>query len=51
MYNTFNMGIGFVLIVPPASVKATLDWFSAQGLGAYLVGEVVAGTGEVLGLT
>lgn len=50
MYNTFNMGIGYALIVPADQVQTCLDWFSQQPIAAYAVGEVVEGTGEVLGL-
>ncbi|MFM2315625.1 MAG: hypothetical protein RLZZ04_4903, partial [Cyanobacteriota bacterium] len=32
MFNTFNMGIGFVVIVPPDQVNSTLDWFRTQNI-------------------
>jgi len=51
MYDTFNMGIGFVVIVAPETVKDALDWFESQGIAAYEIGSVVPGKGEVLGLT
>ncbi|MEL6355154.1 MAG: phosphoribosylformylglycinamidine cyclo-ligase [Cyanobacteria bacterium J06627_28] len=50
MFNTFNMGVGFVVIVPPADEAAACEQFSAAGISAYRLGEVVAGSGEVLGL-
>ena len=50
MFNTFNMGVGFVVIVPPADEAAACEQFSAAGISAYRLGEVVAGFGEVLGL-
>lgn len=50
MFNTFNMGIGMVVIVPPDDTTATLDFFKAQGLPSYRIGEIIAGHGEVLGL-
>lgn len=50
MFNTFNMGIGFVVLVPPTEVTSTLEWFKSQGLSAWAIGEVVTGNGEVLGL-
>jgi phosphoribosylformylglycinamidine cyclo-ligase len=50
MFNTFNMGIGFVVLVPPEQVDATLQWFQAQELAAWAIGEVVTGNGELLGL-
>jgi phosphoribosylformylglycinamidine cyclo-ligase len=49
-YNTFNMGIGFALIVPAEQEQTTLGWFSQQRISAYGIGEVVEGSGEVLGL-
>jgi phosphoribosylformylglycinamidine cyclo-ligase len=50
MFNTFNMGIGFVVIVPSSQADAVLSWFRVQEITAYQIGEVVEGTGEVLGL-
>ena len=50
MYNTFNMGIGFALVVPAAEVDSVLAWWSHQGIAAFVIGEVVEGEGEVLGL-
>jgi phosphoribosylformylglycinamidine cyclo-ligase len=50
MFNTFNMGIGFVLIVPPAQAEQTRTWFEAQGIAAYIIGEVIEGAGGVVGL-
>jgi phosphoribosylformylglycinamidine cyclo-ligase len=49
MFNTFNMGIGFVLLVPPSGVDATIRWFESQGISAWAIGEVVEGVGEVMG--
>ena len=51
MFNTFNMGIGFVLIVPPNAVGQAIEWFQSQGIDAYAIAEVITGSGEVLGLT
>jgi phosphoribosylformylglycinamidine cyclo-ligase len=50
MFNTFNMGIGFVLIVPSTLVSDAQRFFRTQGLAAYRIGEVVAGDGLVLGI-
>lgn len=50
MFNTFNMGIGFVLIVPPAQAQQTLSWFESRGIAAYILGEVIEGAGGVVGL-
>ncbi|NJR37548.1 MAG: phosphoribosylformylglycinamidine cyclo-ligase [Leptolyngbyaceae cyanobacterium CSU_1_4] len=48
MLNTFNMGIGFVLLVPPSGVNATIQWFENQGILAWAIGEVVEGIGELI---
>jgi phosphoribosylformylglycinamidine cyclo-ligase len=50
MYHTFNMGIGFVVMVPAAEARTAIDWFQQQGTAAYQIGEVVAGNGELLGI-
>jgi phosphoribosylformylglycinamidine cyclo-ligase len=50
MFNTFNMGIGFVVIVPPDQATATCQHFEREGMAAYEIGEVVAGEGALLGL-
>jgi phosphoribosylformylglycinamidine cyclo-ligase len=50
MFNTFNMGIGFVVIVPPEQADETLKWFKSQDVAAYQIGEVIEGTGEVVGI-
>ena len=50
MFNTFNMGVGFVVIVPPQMAKAACDFFTGVDIAAYDIGEVVAGSGELLGL-
>lgn len=50
MFNTFNMGIGFVVLVPATAAQATIQWFNQQGLAAAAIGQVVAGNGNLLGL-
>ncbi len=50
MYNTFNMGVGFVVIVPPEEAKAGCEQFVAAGINASVIGEVVAGDGELIGV-
>jgi phosphoribosylformylglycinamidine cyclo-ligase len=45
MFNTFNMGIGFVVIVPPTQAEFTLNWFKSQNLAAFQIGQVVTGDG------
>jgi phosphoribosylformylglycinamidine cyclo-ligase len=50
MFNTFNMGLGFAVIVPPAEADQAVSWFNQQGVSAYVVGSIVPGEGELLGL-
>ena len=47
MFNTFNMGIGFVLLVPPSQADQTIQWFQSQEIAAWAIGEVIEGTGEL----
>ena len=46
MFNTFNMGIGFVVIVPAEQADAALAHFQP----AYRIGHVIDGAGVVTGL-
>ena len=48
MFNTFNMGVGMVAIVPKAQADVALAALAAAGEAAYLLGEVVPGSKEVL---
>ncbi len=50
MFNTFNMGIGFVLLVPPNQARQAIEWFDSQEIAAYAIGEVISGTGKVEGI-
>ncbi|AFY61270.1 phosphoribosylformylglycinamidine cyclo-ligase [Synechococcus sp. PCC 6312] len=50
MYETFNMGIGYCLIVPREQALITQEFFQAQGLKNYVMGTVMPGDGELLGL-
>ena len=43
MYNTFNMGIGMMVIVDKTKVDETLRLIQLSGEKAYVVGEIVAG--------
>jgi len=48
MFNTFNMGIGFVLLVPPEQADRTVQWFQSQDLPAWAIGQVISGSGELV---
>ncbi|MEM1309500.1 MAG: phosphoribosylformylglycinamidine cyclo-ligase [Cyanobacteria bacterium P01_H01_bin.153] len=50
MFNTFNMGIGFVVIVPPEQAESAITHFQAHDIAAYAIGEVIAGSGTLEGL-
>ena len=47
MFNTFNMGIGFVVIVPPNQAEAALNWFESQNITASQIGRVTSGDGTL----
>ncbi|MGB3509977.1 MAG: phosphoribosylformylglycinamidine cyclo-ligase [Microcoleaceae cyanobacterium] len=40
MFNTFNMGIGFVVLVSPSQAEMAINWFGSQKIRAYKIGEV-----------
>jgi phosphoribosylformylglycinamidine cyclo-ligase len=46
LYQVFNMGIGMVAIVPADKAQAVLKFIQSQKHKAWLIGEVVKGTGE-----
>jgi phosphoribosylformylglycinamidine cyclo-ligase len=50
MFNTFNMGIGFVVLIKPDQVTETIRHFELQNIAAYAIGEVISGHGELVGL-
>ncbi len=47
MFNTFNMGVGMVVIVSPATADAALTALKGQGVDAYVLGEIVRGEEKV----
>ncbi|NER79918.1 MAG: phosphoribosylformylglycinamidine cyclo-ligase [Leptolyngbya sp. SIO1D8] len=50
MFATFNMGIGFVIIVPVDVGNQAIAHFEGQGIPAYEIGTVIAGGGEIEGI-
>jgi phosphoribosylformylglycinamidine cyclo-ligase len=48
MFNTFNMGIGFVLLLDRREVEQTVKWFESQGIAAFEIGEVIEGKRELI---
>ena len=47
-YSTFNMGAGFALFVDAADAQRTVDVAQAQGVKAWIAGQVEAGPKQVL---
>ncbi len=43
MYNTYNMGVGMSIVVPPAEVDKALEVLKAHGEDAYVIGEIIEG--------
>jgi phosphoribosylformylglycinamidine cyclo-ligase len=50
MFNTFNMGIGFVVIAPPTQSEQAISWFANQQINAYAIGRVISGNQTLTGL-
>lgn len=46
-YNTFNMGIGMIVIVKPEEENAALEALKASGEKAFSIGEIFEGNGEI----
>jgi phosphoribosylformylglycinamidine cyclo-ligase len=51
MFNTFNMGIGMVAIVPQSQRDETLAWFNTRDIPAYHIGMTIEGNGAIEGLS
>ena len=47
MFRVFNMGIGMVLVVPPAEADTAIDAMRVEGHEPLVIGEIVGGTGVV----
>jgi phosphoribosylformylglycinamidine cyclo-ligase len=48
MERVFNLGIGMVAVVPPTDASAAVDVVHEAGVDAWVIGEVVAGSGGVV---
>jgi phosphoribosylformylglycinamidine cyclo-ligase len=48
MFNTFNMGVGMVVIVSPADAERALEVLHTAGEDAYVLGTVREGTEGVV---
>ncbi|MBQ7885803.1 MAG: phosphoribosylformylglycinamidine cyclo-ligase [Clostridia bacterium] len=48
MYNTYNMGVGMSIVVPAAQVETALEILKANGVDAYVIGDIIAGEEKVV---
>jgi phosphoribosylformylglycinamidine cyclo-ligase len=48
MESVFNLGIGMVVALPVADAARAVEVVEAAGLGAWVIGEIGAGSGQVL---
>ena len=48
MLETFNMGVGFVVIVDPNQVATTQNWFKSQNIVTAEIGKVIEGNGSLI---
>ncbi len=48
MFNTFNMGVGMVCIVPAEEAERALEILRSEGEDAYILGEVADGAEGVI---
>ncbi|NEQ96420.1 MAG: phosphoribosylformylglycinamidine cyclo-ligase [Cyanothece sp. SIO2G6] len=44
MFNTFNMGVGFVAIAPPTHAEAIISHLAQQEISAWVMGEIIPRT-------
>ena len=47
MFNTFNMGVGMIVVVSPETAEAALGALRAEGIDAYVCGEIVTGEEKI----
>ena len=47
MFNTFNMGVGMIAVVPAAEADKAVETLQANGEDAYVLGEIVEGEGVI----
>lgn len=48
MFNTFNMGVGMIVIVSPEDLEKSLEILSREGIDAYPIGKVVQSDERIL---
>lgn len=47
MFGTFNMGVGFCIVVKPADVEKSLQILQANGEQAYVIGSITSGSDKI----
>ncbi|MEZ2238618.1 phosphoribosylformylglycinamidine cyclo-ligase [Microcoleus sp.] len=48
MFHTFNMGIGFVLLLSERDAEQAVKWFASQNIAAFEIGAVIEGNRELV---
>jgi len=48
MRRTFNMGIGYILVVPPEASDQAVSLLKESGFDSYVIGRVSKGNKEVI---
>ena len=48
MFNTYNMGVGMVVITSAETAECAMATLRAEGVDAYVIGEIVEGEGGVV---
>jgi len=48
MYNVFNMGIGFIIIIDKNALRDMETFLRERGEKFFVIGEVIKGKGEVI---
>ena len=48
MFNTYNMGVGMVVITSPETAEAAMEALRSEGVDAYVIGQIVEGEGNVV---
>ena len=47
MFNTYNMGVGMSVVVPAAEKDKALQVLQANGIDAYVIGEITEGEHKI----
>jgi phosphoribosylformylglycinamidine cyclo-ligase len=50
MFHTFNMGIGYALVVPQNAVERTINFCDSHQIEAWKIGEVIPGNRALVGI-